>query len=610
MLCCADRTLPPPLVTVLDNLPATGLSGHLQISVSDHQGRILYVSEAFCTAVGYRADELIGNDYAILRSGLHDGDFYAAMWASLRANGTWQGEVANRHKDGRLVWMELTIFPLAGQNGGKTCYVGVSSDVTERKAAESGHRQMEGVLEQIVQGDPVPTFVINDRHQIIYWNRALEALTGIPAASLIGTREAGRAFYGNSRPTMADLIVDGRIDALEHYYPGRYRRSAIIPDAYEGEGVFPHLCESERWLMFTAAPLKDPDGRIIGAIETLQDVTERKIAEERLRQSQNELERLVDERTAELARAKDALEADIAQRQCSEQELRRRNTELTEVNERLRTAQEQLARSERLASIGQLAAGVAHEINNPIGYVQSNLGTLESYLADLFEIVEAFETALAATPPGDPATAAALALRQKKDLDFLKEDIPALMSESKEGITRVRKIVADLKDFSRADTSHEWEWADLHRGLESTLNIVNNEIKYKADVVREFGELPEIECLPSQLNQVFMNLLVNAAHAITAERGRITVRTGATAEHVWVEISDTGCGIAPELVPHIFDPFFTTKPVGSGTGLGLSLSYGIVQKHRGTIDVSSRPGHGATFRVTLPIRQRSGGTQP
>ncbi|HRP95358.1 MAG TPA: PAS domain S-box protein [Rhodocyclaceae bacterium] len=611
MLSCPDRALPSALAAVLDNLPATGLSRHLPILVSDRRGRILYVSEAFCDAVGYCADELIGRDYRVLDSGLHDDAFYAGIWETLHANRVWQGEIANRHKDGRLVWRDLSIFPLTGRDADDACFIGVSADITERKTAETAHRKTEGVLEQVVQSDPVPTFVINERHEIIYWNRALEALTGIAAASLIGQRQAGKAFYGEERPSLADLIVDGRIDALERYYPGRYRPSPIIPDAYEGEGFFPHLDPSGRWLTFTAAPLRDADGCIIGAIETLQDTTERKAAVESLRRSQAELEELVEKRTAELARAKAALEADIAKRQASETELLRRNAELTEVNERLRTTQEQLAQSERLASIGQLAAGVAHEINNPIGYVQSNLGTLENYLQDLFDVVAAFETALSSMPAADAATAAALALRREKDLDFLKEDVPALMAECKEGITRVRKIVADLKDFSRIDRSHEWEFADLHRGLESTLNIVNNEIKYKADVVREYGALPEVECLPSQLNQVFMNLLVNAAHAIGAERGRITVRTGidGEGERVWIEIGDTGCGIAPEVVAHIFDPFFTTKPVGSGTGLGLSLSYGIVQKHGGNIEVASRPGHGTTFRITLPVRQTRGSAE-
>jgi two-component system NtrC family sensor kinase len=194
------------------------------------------------------------------------------------------------------------------------------------------------------------------------------------------------------------------------------------------------------------------------------------------------------------------------------------------------------------------------------------------------------------------------AIRETVDLAFLKEDVIDLMNESREGITRVKKIVQDLKDFSHVGSEDEWQWSNLHQGLDSTLNIVRNEIKYKAEVVKEYGQVPDIECLPSQLNQVFMNLLVNAAHAIE-DRGLITIRTGMQGGSVWVEIADTGKGISQENMDRIFDPFFTTKPVGQGTGLGLSVSYSIIQKHHGSINVASEPGKGTTFHITLPVRQ-------
>lgn len=283
-------------------------------------------------------------------------------------------------------------------------------------------------------------------------------------------------------------------------------------------------------------------------------------------------------------------------------ELVRANAQLKEANQRLSEAQAKLLQSERLASIGQLAAGVAHEINNPIGYIFSNFGSLERYVKQLFEMLAAYEAAEPCL--SDPVLAERIAeLRGEIELDYLKEDMPALMAESREGIERVRKIVQDLKDFSRIDARQEWEWTNLHVGLNSTLNIVNNEIKYKADVVKDFGELPDVECLPFELNQVFMNLLVNAAHAIGPARGTITIRTFVEGELACVAISDTGSGIAPEHLPRIFDPFFTTKPVGKGTGLGLSLAYGIVQKHQGQIEVDTRVGVGTTFRVRIPLRR-------
>lgn len=283
-------------------------------------------------------------------------------------------------------------------------------------------------------------------------------------------------------------------------------------------------------------------------------------------------------------------------------ELIKTNRDLKEVNSKLSDAQSKLIQSEKLASIGQLAAGVAHEINNPIGFIFSNFGTLEQYLEDLFQMLDAYEQAEASVSDG-AALARIRSLKADLDIDYLKEDIPNLMRESRDGIQRVRKIVQDLKDFSRVDARQEWESVDLHAGIDSTLNIVNNEIKYKADVVKHYGALPEVQCLPSELNQVFMNLLVNAAHAITAERGTITISTGVDGPNVWVEVADTGAGIAQENLKRIFDPFFTTKPVGKGTGLGLSLSYGIIQKHHGKITASSTPGSGTLFRITLPVHQ-------
>ncbi|MFA6921584.1 MAG: ATP-binding protein [Gallionella sp.] len=290
---------------------------------------------------------------------------------------------------------------------------------------------------------------------------------------------------------------------------------------------------------------------------------------------------------------------DITARKAMEAELRNYNVELENINRQLQDAQAHLVQSEKMASIGQLAAGVAHEINNPIGFVHSNLGSLEHYLKDIFEMLDVYERA--ETTMHETSLAEVLKTKQQKELAFLRQDVPALVNESKDGITRVKKIVQNLKDFSHAGGSDEWQWADLHSGLDSTLGIVWNEIKYHAQVKKEYGVLPEVECLPSELNQVFMNLLVNAAHAIETE-GMITIRTGTQGEEVFVQITDTGSGISPENIKKIFDPFFTTKPVGKGTGLGLSLSFGIMQKHRGRIEVQSEVGRGTTFALWLPVK--------
>ncbi|WP_263770715.1 histidine kinase [Propionivibrio soli] len=295
------------------------------------------------------------------------------------------------------------------------------------------------------------------------------------------------------------------------------------------------------------------------------------------------------------------MEIEIEDRKRALVELEHEKEEQRALIQKLEEAHNQLLQSEKLASIGQLAAGVAHEINNPIGFVNSNLGTLKSYVDDLLQLIGLYEESQS-QQACEPSLQQAIAdQRRRMDFEYLRDDIGKLIAKSIDGTARVRRIVHDLRDFSRLD-SNDWVWADLHAGLESTLNVVWNELKFKAEVVREFGTLPLVQCLPSQLNQVFMNMLVNAAQAI-AERGRITLRSGQQGDQVWISIADTGAGIAPELMTKIFDPFFTTKPVGKGTGLGLSVSYGIVQKHGGRIDVESTAGEGTTFTIWLPVKR-------
>lgn len=296
-----------------------------------------------------------------------------------------------------------------------------------------------------------------------------------------------------------------------------------------------------------------------------------------------------------------AMTEDVSERKRAEQALLRHNDELTSVNRQLQQAQDQLLQSEKMASIGQLASGVAHEINNPIGYVQSNFGTLDRYLTDIFDVLACYEAAEASV--SDPALRTRIdAAKRAADLDFVRDDVRSLLAQSKDGIARVSKIISDLKGYSRSTNAESWQPADVHVGIDSTLNIVWNEIKYKAEVRKQYGALPEIQCRPSQLNQVFMNLLVNAAQAIGTQ-GTIGIRTGVEGRRVWLEFTDTGEGIDPANLNRIFEPFFTTKPVGKGTGLGLALAYGIVKDHGGEITVRSVVGKGTVFCVWLPINQ-------
>jgi hemerythrin-like metal-binding protein len=324
----------------------------------------------------------------------------------------------------------------------------------------------------------------------------------------------------------------------------------------------------------------------------------------------NTLYSKIGEQTVEVMQANQALlelneqlEQRVRQRtvalEGANQQLKQNNLELKQLNQRLESTQSQLLQSEKMASVGQLAAGVAHEINNPIGFVNSNLSTLEKYIAGLGSVLTAYEQVEKKLGPN--VFASVLDVKHKIDLPYVLEDMPNLLKESQDGLARVKLIVNNLRDFSHVDESN-WQLANLESCMDSTLNVASNEIKYKAEVIKKYAGLPQVECMPSQLNQVFLNLLVNAAQAIETQ-GVITIRTGIQDSEVWLEVEDTGKGIPAENLKKIFDPFFTTKPVGKGTGLGLSVSYGIVQKHRGRIDVRSESGKGTTLRVWLPIKQ-------
>lgn len=297
----------------------------------------------------------------------------------------------------------------------------------------------------------------------------------------------------------------------------------------------------------------------------------------------------------ELKLAEDKIKAQIDQ-------ITQTNTRLLDANSKLEHAQNQLLQSDKMASIGLLASGVAHEINNPIGYVNSNFGTLKKYLASIFSLLNQYEKVVASTSAHTSEHEVLAELKESIRPHILLDETEALLQESQEGLDRVKKIVLDLKVFSHTGNEEQWVWADIQQGLETTLNVVWSELKYKCEIIKEYTPIPKIYCLPSRLNQVFMNLLVNAAQAIKTH-GTVTIRTGHEDKQVWVEVADSGSGIDPANLKRIFEPFFTTKPVGKGTGLGLSVSYSIVAKHHGRIEVNSTLDKGSVFRVWLPIDQ-------
>ena len=447
----------------------------------------------------------------------------------------------------RVLGFGLLVLVLAG---GISLYVLRINKRLQASLAEvrAAHDRLQ-VLSTAIEQSPTGVVVTDTETRIQYVNPHFCAISGFDSADAIGQRP--------------DMVNSGKND------PAIYREMWAALNAgrpWSGELLNKRKSGATYWEEVHIAAVRDEKGVTTHYVAVKLDVDARKQAE---------------------AKATRLIE-----------ELTRANAELQALNERLEDTKGQLEQSEKMAAIGQLAAGVAHEINNPIGFVRSNLGTLADYVDGLLSVVDAYaqaEPALAAHPALLDELAQAKA---SADLPFIREDVGVLIRESREGVDRVRKIVENLREFTRLDGA-DWQHFNLERGLDSTLGILENELRGKAEVVREYAGLPDVECIAAQINQVFMNLVANAVQAIP-ERGVITLRTGRGGDSVWVEIADDGVGIAPENLQRVFEPFFTTKPIGKGTGLGLSLAYGIVRQHGGHLTVSGEPGRGAIFRVTLP----------
>lgn len=539
--------------SLIDNSPA------LIYSCRPDDYALTYISDNIERIFGAHAADFIG-DASLWMERVHPDDLPIVMAKSqdLMANGERVLECRALRNDGEYCWIRDNARVVCDAAGRPVEILGVVTDITEYKLAEQAMRTMEASAQATLDGLSSRIVLLNERGEIIAvnaaWRACAESADSLWRGGCVGINylELTRQRSGQIAIQDGEAAVAQGISALmagqcQEYYL-EYLHAAV---------------SGARWYALHAT--------------RFQNAAELRIV---------------------------ISEQDITQRKLAEAELRRQHAALQSINSRLEMANLQLLQSDKMAAIGQLAAGVAHEINNPVGYVSSNLSSLQHYVDDLFRVVRAYEEIEPALPEQGDAWRALQVVKHEVDLNFLMEDVVSLLSESQEGVGRVRDIVQNLKSFSHVD-EQVWEWNDLHKGLDSTLNIVHNELKYKAQVIKEYGGLPLIECRLSQLNQVFMNLLVNAAQSIE-ERGTIWIRTGVEDETVWVEIEDTGKGISPEHLGRIFEPFFTTKPVGKGTGLGLSLSYDIVAKHGGRIDVKSTQGKGSCFRIYLSRCRPSG----
>jgi signal transduction histidine kinase len=306
----------------------------------------------------------------------------------------------------------------------------------------------------------------------------------------------------------------------------------------------------------------------------------------------------------ELARAFNKMVEDLYK---AREGLNTANLDLTSTNQTLhktvadlKATQDQLIQAEKMASLGQLTAGIAHEINNPINFVSANIQPLKDDLRDILELVGVYEKVIKEHLPKKEADEVQQ-LREKIKIEMTLQEVNDLLKGMEEGAKRTSEIVKGLRNFSRLD-QNVFLSADINESLDSCLVLLNNSYKNRIKIVRQFAEIPEVDCLPGQINQVFMNILSNAIQAVPDE-GTIFVRTWPVDNMVKISIRDTGTGMTDEVQKKIFDPFFTTKGVGKGTGLGMSISFGIIQKHNGRIELFSKPGAGSEFVITLPVNQ-------
>ncbi|WP_321394646.1 ATP-binding protein [uncultured Desulfuromusa sp.] len=403
------------------------------------------------------------------------------------------------------------------------------------------------LLLKAVEQSPATIFITDSVGRIIYVNSKFVEVTGYAKNEVLG-RDA-RILKGMGRSS-------GHKEMWSEISSGRQWKGDFHNKKKNGEYF---------WVRATISPIMDHEGKITNFLGMNEDITDRKQVEEALEQSVAE--------SVQMA------------------------TSLEFLNAELKSTQSQMLQREKMASIGQLAAGVAHEINNPIGFVSSNLRSLDKYFKKLTDYLVLLEKNIQDKVP--ETWQEIKPERKKLKIDFMLEDSEDLITESLDGSERVRKIVQNLKTFSRVDQAEE-QWVDLNTCLENTIGIVWNEIKYKSKLEKDLGDLPDLNCNPQELSQVFTNILINAAQAIEKD-GLIKVRSRHEEESIIITIEDNGSGIAEEHLERIFEPFFTTKAVGEGTGLGMSISYEIIKKHGGNIHIESDLGKGSIFTILLPL---------
>lgn len=438
--------------------------------------------------------------------------------------------------------------------------------------------QMSDTLEQTTVSRDFYDMLVRSMHDLL--------IVTDKQGRIVSVNQASCGVLGYDEDALLTLQVQNLVVLRDDNHDW-FAQQVTVSQNYMADVVLKSFSGDQVPMAMSCSRLVDDDATLSGFILVLQDNSARIEAE----QAKSKAFEQAFKFNEELRRVNDAMEE--------------KNLELEGAYKQLKDSQVQILQQEKMASIGQLAAGVAHEINNPMGFITSNIGTLGKYF-DRMKIFLDHQQKLIDEKTVAEDHQEIKAERKKLKIDYLIEDSRDLIEESLDGADRVKAIVQNLKTFSRIDQEQEHD-ADINQCLETTLSIAWNELKYKVTLEKDFGSLPLLKCYPQKLNQVFMNLLVNGAQAIE-DKGIIKIRTWHEQDDIFVSISDTGSGIAEENLVRIFEPFFTTKEVGKGTGLGMSISYEIIKEHGGEITVASTVGEGTIFTIRLPLNTQQEGS--
>ena len=644
------------------------------IVITERDGTILWVNHAFTRLTGYSAEEAVGRNPRLLKSGQHPPEFYEDLWAAITAGDVWHGELVNKRKDGRCYLEEMTITPVCGPNGEIRNFIAIKQDVSKRKQIEQVLARERDLLRALMDNLPDHIYFKDVNSRFIRINQAHARHLGLQKPEdAIGRSDADYFSPSEARQKLTDeqcLLATGK---------------PILGLAEKVE-----IAGATHWVSSTKVPIYGADGKITGLVGISRDITERKEIEQALIRKSSLLQSLMDNlpdhiyfkdinsrfiriNTAQarhlgLEKPEDAVgksDADFYSTREARQQLvderrllttgqpilglveksvttnetkwvsstkvplygpdgkitglvgiSRDITALKQAELDRQSMDLQLRQAQKLEAIGQLAAGIAHEINTPTQYVGDNTRFLKEAFGSIVTVLRSHGELFAA------ARQNALTPEMLKhfeevltasDLDYLYAQIPSAINETLEGVDRVSKIVRAMKEFSHPG-GKEKTTADLNKAIESTVTVARNEWKYVSDLKLELEpNLPLVPCFIGEFNQIILNLVVNASHAIgdvvkknPGTKGVITVRTRRDGDFAEVSVSDTGTGIAEAHRARIFEPFFTTKDVGRGTGQGLALVYNsVVKKHGGTANFETEVGKGTTFIIRLPVSPKN-----